>query len=238
MPSPPPSWSRAQLKACWQSILSASFQETDFFDLLVATRFDLPLKALLRVVGELLAREAADSTGRRFPLVLNKISDWPMTTRIDGILPLRIPLARDIGDFVSGWLRQMETVGLDLPDLDKVDRVEREVALCLLGWFHQRQLASDHGMCVELATLCPHSALGVKDEVCVMGQLPNGGRITVFYSALKSRDALTMPALSLEHYDVLKARRVGGGELRLVGSDWPENDPLSDGDRHSGGDAG
>jgi hypothetical protein len=111
----------------------------------------------------------------------------------------------------------MDTLGFDLPERDRVGQVEDDISLCFFAWFHQRFLKSSHGMMIELVTLCPRSALSAKEEINVMGLLPNGGRIVIYYSFLKGRDRLTMKESSLEYFDRLEAVRSEDGVLRLAG---------------------
>jgi hypothetical protein len=223
MSASPTTWSYAQLQARWQSLVSGQFDQDGFMACLIATHRDLPKQGFLRAMGEIMAQEAALEEPFSQKLRLEEIGDWPMTIRIDGIMPMRIPLARDIGELPRAWMREMDLLGFESPTPLDAPRVERGLGLCLLGWFHQRQLVSDYGLSIELTTQCPRSALGAKDEICVMGQLPNGSRITVFFSGLKGSDCLAMPAASAEHYDILEAKQDQDGVLRLRGRDGPDD---------------
>ena len=156
------------------------------------------------------------------PLVLEAIETWPFTTRIDGIMPLKIPVANDVVLPLYRFLDDLEMVGFDRADPDSEDRVLQELSLCLFAWLHQRPLQSDYGMMIELTTQCPSSAMAAKEDLSVMGCLPNGGRITVFVSSLKAATWTTLPPASIEHCDHLRAGRDESGHLLLMKHDPAE----------------
>lgn len=222
IPPPLKELSYAQLQVRWQAIIEARFDQFDLCEFLIAIHRDFPAGSLLREVGRVMQEEAVDPEEQRLqPVVVESIENWPMTTRIDGIMPLQIPLASDIALVANWFLREMDTLGFELPQLETVSEVEDDLSLCLFAWLHQRRLKSSFGMMIELTTQCPRSALAVKDELCVMGHLPNGSRITIFYSFLKRSTRLTMPDTSVEHFDALEARRASDGILKLHGLDLP-----------------
>lgn len=214
--------SYAQLQVRWQALIESRFAQDEFERLLVAVGDDLKKESFLREVANLMREERMDldAVVSRSALDLEKISpeEWPMTTRIDGIMPLTIPLASDLTLVASRFFREMDTLGFDYPALENMERVEDEIGLCLLAWMHERPLRSSFGMRVELNTQCPRSALSCKDSPTLMGTLPNGSRITIFYSRLKASECLAMPGRSLEYFDRLEAARDAEGVLRLHGA--------------------
>ena len=56
-----------------------------------------------------------------------------------------------------------------------------------------------------------------KEELCVLGYLPNSRSVTLFFSYLKGCDWLCMSEASVEHFETLHARRDANGDLKLHG---------------------
>ena len=215
----PPPLSLAQLQMGWADLLGGRFVQEDVEAFLAATHRDLSPGSLLRQVGQLMAEEAFDADLPLAPLVLEMITNWPMTQRIDGIMPMLIPRANDVVMIVQRFFLELEALGLDAPPLESMERLECEFSLCLLAWFHQRPLKSSHGMAIELTTQCPASAMARRSELSVMGSLPNGGRITVFYSSLRAEIWSGESASSIEHFPNLTTKRTADGRLVLVGDE-------------------
>lgn len=214
-----PELSPRELHIRWQTIIEARFSQVELCDCLASLHRELPAGSFWRELGRVMMLEKANPGHWPCPISLEAITNWQTTTRIDGILPLEIPLASDIA-LMAGWLlRQMGILDYDLPEPNLREQVEADIGLCLLGWLHRRSLKSTYGMMIELNTQCPRSATGAKEELCVMGELPNGGRTMVFYSSLKGRECLTIPDASVEYYDALDALRSENGTLFLHGRD-------------------
>ena len=211
-----PSLTLSQLHSRWQALTEMPFAWEDLEVFLMAVSQDLPSGALSKHIGQVMVAEAKDPKLPLQSLELENISRWPMTTRIDGIMPLQIPMARDVTFLAQSLLKDIEPLGFEMPPFDGLDRLEEEISLCLLAWFHQRSLKSSHGMHIELTAQCPQSANASSNDVALMGTLPNAGRITVFYSSLRAQACLGVPPTSLEHYAALKAERDPDGTLVLV----------------------
>jgi len=216
-----PELSFAQLRARWQSLLEGRFCQEDFVEFLIGARNDLPAGSFMRVVAEVMKAELDPDIPVQ-PLVLENITTWPMTTRIDGIMPLKIPIANDVVLPVYRFLDHIELIGFDRADREREEQVIAELSLCLFAWLHQRPLQSSYGMMIEMTTQCPSSATAAKEDLTVMGCLPNGGRVTVFISSLKAETWTTLSSASLEHIGHLKADRDQAGRLVLVKHDPPE----------------
>ena len=90
-----PELSFAQLRARWQSLLESRFCQEDFVEFLVGVRTDLPVGSFMRQVAEVMVAELDPDIPVQ-PLVMEDITTWPMTTRIDGIMPLKIPVSNDV----------------------------------------------------------------------------------------------------------------------------------------------
>ncbi len=227
MPTGVSDLSYAQLQTLWLTLCDGHFEEREWWRFLVALHRDLPEGSLLRLIGAHVLQEwdaEGEGEAERRPLVLEGICDWPMTTRIDGIMPMRIPLADDIGVFPRRLFQHLILLGFDYPSGDQVERLEADLGLCLLAWLHRRRLKSDHGMHIELVTQCPRSALSAKEELAILGTLPNASQITIFYSSLKGSQRLTMDEASVAYVDRLCTRRDADGILRMVGVSLPRED--------------
>ena len=216
-----PELSFAQLRARWQSLLESRFCQEDFVEFLIGVRTDLPAGSFMRQVAEVMVAELDPEIPVQ-PLVLEDITTWPMTTRIDGIMPLKIPVANDVVLPLYRFLDDLELVGFDRASPDSEVQVLHEFALCLLAWLHERPLQSNYGMMIELTTQCPSSAMAANENLSVMGCLPNGGRITVFITSLKAEAWTRLPPASIEHCGHLKAARDESGRLMLVKHNPPE----------------
>ncbi|MCH1503537.1 hypothetical protein OAN94_02835 [Verrucomicrobiales bacterium] len=216
-----PELSFAQLRARWQSLLESRFCQEDFVEFIIGVRTDLPVGSFMRQVAEVMVAELDPDIPVQ-PLVMEDITTWPMTTRIDGIMPLKIPVSNDVVLPIYRFLDDMEVVGFDRAEPDCEVQVICEFSLCLLAWLHQRPLQSNYGMMIELTTQCPSSAMAAKEDLSVMGCLPNGGRVTVFITSLKAELWTCLPPASIEHLGHLKAARNESGHLLLVKDDPPE----------------
>lgn len=214
-------FSYAQLQVRWRALLEHPFGQADVADFFMGVHTDLPKGSFVRHVGEVMTAELNPDIPIQ-PFVLEKVSTWPQTTRIDGIMPLKVPVANDVVLPVYRFLDDIELVGFDRPELEREEQLLSELSLCLLAWFHQRPLQSNYGMMIELSTQCPSSAMAVKEDVALMGSLPNGSRVTVFYSSLKAETWAGVPASSLEHLAHLKAVRDASGQLVLAEDKPPE----------------
>ncbi len=216
-----PELSLAQLRARWQSLLEGRFCQEDFVEFLIGARADLPASSFMRVVADVMTAELDHDIPVK-PLLLEDITTWPMTTRIDGIMPLKIPVANDVVLPIYRFLDDIELIGFDRADPEREAQVLAELSLCLMAWLHQRPLRSSYGMMIEMTTQCPSSATAVKEDLTVMGCLPNAGRVTVFYSSLKAERWSNLPPASIEHCGHLRADRDEAGQLILVKYNPPE----------------
>ena len=212
----------AQLQLYWESFLSHQFDQTDFFDFLAKIHLELPNKTVMREFGRIVQTETDKPYLDQQQILLSEIEDWETTTRIDGIMPFQVPQVQNITSLATRLIRAVVPLGFDMPDPDSLDRIKAEMGLCFLAWLHGRQVRSTYAMAIDLNTQCPRSAMAAKDEICVMGVLPNTRSISIFFSDLKGRNWLTMPEASLEHYEILLARRDANGDLRLHGISWGE----------------
>lgn len=212
----------AQLQIYWESILSHQFDQTDLIDFLAKVHLELPNDCLVREIGRIANVEIEKPHLDQQQILLGNAEDWDTTTRIDGILPFQVPQVRDIESVSNQLIRAAVPIGFDMPGPDIVDRVKSEIGLCLIAWLHGRQLRSSYAMVVELRSQCPRSALAAKEELCVLGYLPNSRSVTLFFSYLKGRDWLCMPEASVEHFETLHARRDANGKLKLHGLSWGE----------------
>ncbi len=212
----------AQLQIYWESILSHQFDQTDLIDFLAKIHLELPSKCLMRELGRAAHAEMEKPFLDQQQILLNNADDWETTTRIDGILPFQVPQVRDIESVSSDLIRAVVPLGFDMPGQDIIDRVKAEISLCLIAWLHGRQLRSSYAMLVELRSQCPRSAMSAKEELCVLGYLPNSRSVTLFFSYLKGSDWLCVPESSVEHFESLHARRDANGDLKLHGISWGE----------------
>jgi len=168
----------------------------------------------------LVAEEKEPARGRR-RIDVRGLTHLPMTRRIDGIMPLTIPVAGDIERLAGEFLNECERLAVALPGSE---RLRAEVALSYLAHLHRRKLRLDFGLDMELELQCPVSSFGqCREEMLLMGRLPFGGNAVLFYSALRGSAWSDEPPPDIRHAAGYTARRDGEGRLRLVATDGRES---------------
>jgi hypothetical protein len=152
-------------------------------------------------------------------ILLAAMSAVPQTVRVDGILPFSIPEPINISEPVQKLLEEVSRMHYDVPDSGKeLEQLRDEVSICILAFLHRREMQIDHRLTMRLQLECPFSPnVGRKESLMLMGYLPFGGRVSVFYSSLNAADWLGqgMDAAGLEYEDFLDAVR-GEDGLRIV----------------------
>ncbi len=153
-------------------------------------------------------------------LRLSDFSEWECTRRVDGVVPCNVPLAREIGWLVRDFLETLEDKGLRLPAAWEEDpRWQDQLSLCWLALLHGRELELSTGMPCRLVAECVCGSSGrQKREISLMGYLPMGGRITIFFSPLAGMECFDPPELAGGYARGLRAQR-RGGTVRLVEAD-------------------
>jgi len=164
----------------------------------------------------LLAEEKDPARGRQ-RIDVGQLTRLPMTRRIDGIMPLTVPVSGDIERLVGEFLDECERLVIPLPE----DRdLRAEVALCYLAHLHRRKLRLDFGLDMVLELQCPVSSFGTcREEMLLTGRLPFGGNAVLFYSALHGSKWCDEPPPDIRHASGYTAERDAQGRLRLVARD-------------------
>lgn len=205
----------AELREWWDAIIALRFDQQLLLDWWREMHFDYPEGRIEREIGRLLEFEAQQRPDRPLPIMLENIKNWATTTRIDGVLPLSIPLASDITTLFAPLIDFATSLGFQRPTPDTFETLCEEMAICLLAWLHGRPLQTDFGMRMELRAECPRSALSARQELYIMATLPYGGRTTIFHSYLKAKCWTDLPEGAIVHVYGLEARRNSSGRLRL-----------------------
>ncbi len=154
---------------------------------------------------------------RRLPLDLGEITSHPKTQRIDGIMPLEILVARDIVFLAEELIEEADRLDLPIPGSENIERFRSEIALCYFALLHRRSFRLDFNLPMELELQCPQSPSSLpRDEFLLMGNLPLGGRSTVFYSSMKCPEHSGIRPAAVEHAASLTTRRDNSGRLRII----------------------
>jgi hypothetical protein len=199
----------------WDEVLAYRFDSASFEELLRAYGCRFDPGGLAAELGKVLDREWL----KRLPMaiLLEELTKLPVTTRIDGILPFRIPQPVDVFQSADTLLDELKRMRYTVPEFgEELVRMRSELALCFLAALHRREFQIDHRLRMRVQVECPYSpTCGRKDSLMLMGYLPFGGRITIFYSNLSASKWLGVPGCEVEYESALTAVR-DEGRLKLV----------------------
>jgi hypothetical protein len=198
--------------------LPENFPDSDTFAALLRARVAKwrPGSFVAEFACVLVAEEKEPARGRQ-RLEVRNLTSLPTTRRIDGIMPLTLPLTGDIERIVGEFLDECERLVVPLPEAGGFDKLRAEIALCYLAHLHRRKLRLDFGLDMVLELQCPVSSFGTcREEMLLMGRLPFGGNAVLFYSALRGSAWCDEPPPDIRHATGYSARRDGEGRLRLV----------------------
>ena len=209
------------LERRWHPLRGGRFSSQELAGFLAAGAYWATEGSVTWVLGRVLAAEQQKDQVRF------RCQDWlliPKTTRIDRLLPLKIPKPFPIGSLARELMDQCPSLGL--PGVGREHRAEFEAStaaafLCLL---HDRSLELEHQLQMEMRVECPGSASGRERrlELTLMGYLPLGGRVVVATSRLTAADVLTMAPEQVEHADRLISRWTGDGlQVEEQRDGWP-----------------
>ncbi len=155
-------------------------------------------------------------------LSISGIECLPLTKRIDGMIPLWVPIARNVEVLADEFLEEAFRFELPLPANEELDKLRRSLSLCYFAFFHGRRVRIDLGMRMELALACPETpSAGARSQPLLLGRLPFGGRCTVLTTQLPANEIAALPGSDLEHCPRLTARRDSGGRLLLHRAEAP-----------------
>ena len=193
----------------WRQFLAHRFDGESFKRLLEEYANRFPEGTMAAEVGKAMARERRK--GVVMGILLREITALRKTVRVDGIMPLSIPVATDICEIADELLFQLRRLHYDVPEGgEALRRMQDEIAVCYLAFFHRREIEIDYTLRMRVQVECPYSPTsGRRQSLMLMGYLPFGGRITVFYSSLLAEKWLAMPGSAVEHEPGLEAVRSG-----------------------------
>ena len=199
----------------WHLFLERQFDSDDFEDLVTSLYRQLPPGSLVAEYGRHLRQELDEK--KTLPINLVEFTELRMTTRIDAILPFRIPAVNDLAYIATCFLDDVETLGLDTPPRAERGPLREEISICLLALLHRRQFRLAHRLHMDLQVECPYvGGTARREQLVLMGDLPLGGRAVIFSTPLKAVRWLAMPAASVEHVRNLVAIRGENGLLQLA----------------------
>ncbi len=197
--------------------LSDPFPDSDTFAALLRARVLKwrPGTFVAEFARVLVAEEKEPSRGSQRIDVQN-LTRLPTTRRIDGIMPLTLPLTGDIERLVSEFLDECGRLIVPLPEERGFDGLRAEIALCYLAHLHRRKFRLDFGLDMVLELQCPVSSFGIcREEMLLMGRLPFGGNAVLFYSSLRGSIWCDDPPEDIRHAASYRAERDTEGRLRL-----------------------
>ena len=201
----------------WRAVVEHQFDSESLLGVLADYAHQLDEGTFVTEVAKVLERER--TMGAQMAILLEAMTKIRQTVRVDGLMPFNIPVPTNIFEPVETLLEEVRRMHYAVPESgEERARLLREVSVCILGCLHGREFQIDHRLIMRVQLECPYSPnLGRKDTLMLMGYLPFGGRVTVFYSSLRAAEWLDMEAGAVEHEDALDARR-HEGRLRLFAS--------------------
>lgn len=195
--------------------LDRPFSQVELFELICARERDWSPGTVPAVLAAHLREER--NVGSKLPLPLKEFDTIKLNKRIDGILPLTIPDTSDIGPLGDELMEQIMFAGLGRPETKTPLQARNELLLCYFAFFHNRELAIDYRLNMEMYLECPISpSYPVIPNLTLVGTLPLGGRIVIFYSSIDAKNWLEMPPEEVRYAESVEARREENGRLRLL----------------------
>jgi len=208
----------ASIQALWQKFAGLHFEEGDLAELLLALDKLLRTGTLAAELARALNEESLSPEADPEPaaLRLEGITELPKTERIDGILPLTIPVPSDVRWPADELFAEAERLGLSIPAQDR-GRMRDELALAYLALLHDRPLVSSHRLPIRLYASCPGASTDqTEGSLMLLARLPLGGTATIFFSHLPAAEHCDFAPAATEHIDRLALRRRPNGELLLA----------------------
>lgn len=199
----------------WHAVADRRFDGASLLAVLADYAHQLDEGTFVSELGKVLERERRME--RQMAILLEAMTEVPQTIRVDGIMPFHILVPANVLEPVERLLKEVRRMHYAIPESGpELSMLRDEVAVCLLACLHGREVQVDHRLTMRLQLECPFSPnIGRKNLLMLMGYLPFGGRVTLFYSSLQAEDWLAMDAAEVEHEEALCAQRENGN-LRVV----------------------
>ncbi|MEZ5325246.1 MAG: hypothetical protein R3F19_09295 [Verrucomicrobiales bacterium] len=210
----------SQFPAKWNAVLDHDFDGASLAAVLADYGQQLKGGTFITEFAKVLERERRMNLPME--ILLSAMTAVPQTVRVDGIMPFNIPEPVNITEPVQKLLDEVTVMNYDVPDSGrKLVRLRDEISVCILAYLHRREMQIDHRLAMRLQLECPYSPnVGRKESLMLMGYLPFGGRVTVFYSSLIASDWLGrgLDNAGLEYEEYLGVER-NGESLQIVSSE-------------------
>ncbi|MGK0189086.1 MAG: hypothetical protein ACI9R3_004903 [Verrucomicrobiales bacterium] len=195
----------------WNAVVDRQFDGDSLMALLVEYAQQLKEGTFISEFAKVLERERR----KNLPMTIlqETMTEVPQTVRIDGIMPFRIPLPVNISEPVLKLLEEVGIMGYDVPDGgEELMQLCHEISVCLLADLHRREVQVEHRLMMRMQLECPYSPnVGRANSLMLMGHLPFGGRVTLFYTSLNAIDWLAIDPAAVEYEDHLGAIRQADG---------------------------
>jgi hypothetical protein len=173
----------------WAPIQERVFGLEELEDFLRAAHNSLKPGSFAGEMGRILVKERVEK--KPVEIHLEDFTTVRTTTRIDGILPFRIPTPNNLADFADELLDEAFRIGLDPPESSERRAIEDDLCCAYLALLHGRAFRAIAGMRIPLKVACPYSPTsGRKTLLSVYGELPHGGIITAFTTRLPAEKFL------------------------------------------------
>lgn len=201
--------------ARWNAVIDRRFDGASLMEVLADYASQLREGTLISELAKVVERERRMNLP--MAILLEQMSEVRQTVRVDGIMPFRIPLPSNISEPVRKLLEEVRVMNYDVPDSrEELARLCDEISICILACLHRREVQIDHRLVMRMQLECPYSPnVGRKKSLMLMGYLPFGGRVTLFYSSLLASDWLRIDPGSVEFEESLGVVRQDD-DLRIV----------------------
>lgn len=200
---------KIDLREQWQLVLERRFDSADFADLLIAASRKLPEGTAAVEFGRVLWLEREEGEDAP-PLEMERFETIRKTERIDGILPFTIPAASSIILLADELIETIIRLNMGVPELKNYDVIRDEIALAYFALFQNRPMRINYQLNMQLRVECAFSTIsGQANELSLVGYLPLGGSIIIFFSAIHAQNFASIDPARVNHADGLVASRVG-----------------------------
>ena len=154
-------------RTLWKKIAAGDLSGGDLTHLLLALWKKWQPGTLAAELARALLAEANSREPEPEPeaLFLAEIESLPKTERIDGVLPLSIPVPADLGRLADELVEEALRLKLGSPPSEEA---REELTIAFLPLLHRRPLVSSHRLPILMYAACPLSATSRPGETLML----------------------------------------------------------------------
>ncbi|MEM9478024.1 MAG: hypothetical protein AAGA58_00020 [Verrucomicrobiota bacterium] len=173
------------------SLISNELTSNRFEEFLIHFRLGWTEGTLAAECARVLEIEYKRRARREELLDFRNVGSLPLTKRIDGMVPLWLPIAQNVSRYADEILEDAFRLELSLPPNNELNELRRQLSMGFLAFFHRRHVRIDLGMKMELVLACPSTpTAGTRHYPLLLARLPFGGTATILKCEWSAKEVL------------------------------------------------